>query len=168
MLIDFPQTEVLYQEVIDAIHQFSTSTHFFYWLGKDTIQVEVILEKLHEDMYERIMEYSLDGLKIFSVGGHIKLPCINQGLRDRMNSDENIRMKKFFFFDYGKFHAIVPELAQLEKKELSHTREENTYTVISQLYFQKSLSGTIWEIYELPNLAKVYLARKASLKPAKN
>ena len=57
MLIDFPLTEALYQEVIEAIHQYSNSTQFFYWLGKDTIEVEVVLEKLHADMYERIMEY---------------------------------------------------------------------------------------------------------------
>jgi hypothetical protein len=136
MLVDFPRTAISYKEVIDAIHQFSASTQFFYWLGKDSIEVEVVLEKLHDDMYERIMEYSLDGHQIFSIGGHIKLPCINNGLRDRMNSEESTHFKKFFFFDFGKFQAIVPELAQLEKKELSHTLEENTYTVISQLYFQ--------------------------------
>lgn len=160
MLIDFPLTEALYQEVIEAIHQYSNSTQFFYWLGKDTIEVEVVLEKLHADMYERIMEYSLDGHKIFSVGGHIKLPCISHGLVDRMNSEE--RLKKFFFFDFGKFHSIVPELAQLEKKELSHTCKEDTYTVISQLYFEKNLSGTMWEIYELPSLTKVYKAKTSS------
>ena len=116
MLVDFPPTAIPYKEVIDAIHQFSASTLFFYWLGKETIEIEVVLEKLHEEMYERIMEYSLDGHKIFSVGGHINLPCVSHSLRDRMNSEESTRLRKFFFFDFGKFHSIVPELAQLEKK----------------------------------------------------
>lgn len=149
------------------INHFPSSTQFFYWLAKDAIEVQVIAEKLHEEMYERIMEYTLDGLKIFSMGGHLKLPSINEKLRERVNSPEPVKTKKFFFLDLGKFYEIVPEMSQLEKIKLSHTLAGSNYTITSQLYYRTNLSGSMWEIYDLPNLLKVYDARKARLKPIK-
>ncbi len=143
-----PQQENSYQDIIDLIHRFPLSTKFFQWLGNEDIVFNVFIEKAHHDLYERLAEYTLDNLRIYSGGGQVKLEQIPESFRTKL------------FLMPKQFYPFLPELLKLEKRELSHSIEGSNYTVISQFYNQGALCGSIWEIYDLPNLKQVCKKRR--------
>ncbi|MGD0665332.1 MAG: hypothetical protein ABSA17_06335 [Rhabdochlamydiaceae bacterium] len=164
MRIDFSQKTSPYQELLDIIHRFKASTFFFHWLANEEIIVKVLKKHLDEKVYEGILEYYLDEIKIFSVGGQYKCPPKKEKIHLHGTHPETAPpVAKFYFYDKAHFVDFVPDLNKMEKIELSHTLDDSNYTVISELFLDKNLVGSIWEIYDLPNLLKVYQARKEKL-----
>jgi hypothetical protein len=41
-------------------YNFPLSTEFFYWLVQENLDNRIILEKIHDGIYERISEYYID------------------------------------------------------------------------------------------------------------
>jgi hypothetical protein len=151
VLIEFPENQKPYHEIIELIHRFPTSSQFFYWLGKDDIVLEIIKQSIRDDTYDLVSECHLDGMKIYALMGNIKLRHLSESLRLLVITEKK------------KFSDFVPDLSKLEKNGLSHLLSGTNYTIVSQLYYQNNLCGNIWEIYDLPNLVLTYNSRKSCL-----
>jgi len=151
VLIEFPENEEPFNEIIELIHRFPTSSQFFHWLGKDDIVLEMIKQTIQDEMYEYVLEFHLDGMKICALMVNLKLCHLSESLRSLLITEKK------------KFSDFVPDLSKLEKNGLSHFLSGTNYTIVSQLYYQNNLCGNIWEIYDLPNLVHTYNSRKSCL-----
>lgn len=145
------ESVINHEKMIELIDHFQLSTQFFYWLAQDDVNNHILLEKVHEEIYERIGEYIIDGIKVFSGGGQFALNKINPHFRQRVTSEKEL------------FYSLIPELAKLEKKKSAEVKTELNYTVISQFFYQGQLCGSCWEIYELPQIIKIFNLRKKGI-----
>jgi hypothetical protein len=151
VLIEFPENEEPFHEIIELIHRFPMSSQFFYWLGKDDIVLEMIKQTIQDETYDLVSECHLDGMKIYAIMGNVKLCHLSESLRSLVITEKK------------NFSDLVPDLSKLEKNGLSHFLSGTNYTIVSQLYYQNNLCGNIWEIYDLPNLTLAYNSRKRCL-----
>lgn len=138
-----------YQSMVNIIEQFKASTLFFYSFAKEGLEIKLLIETRHNNMYEAVLEYYLDCQKIFTIGGQFSFPLI-----------EVKPEKKFYFFSLDAFIQAAPHLAKMQKVVVSKTLEGNNYTLISQLFNEGELAGSTWEIYPLPELTDAYHKRK--------
>lgn len=142
------QTPLTLEQMIEMIDHFNFSTQFFYWLVQDDLQISHIVEKIDEETYERIVEYRADNLQIYYGRFHVYLSRINSELHEMMKTKN---MPPSFF---------LKELVELEKTKSAEVKTEFNYTIISQLFYHGQLCGSSWEIFELPNIIKIYEKRK--------
>ncbi len=151
MLHDLTEKDYPYKTIIDLIHQFPLSTQFFQWLLNDELVIHILLEKVHNNLFERIAEYKYGDKRVFSIGGQFKLNEISKEFFDALIEERH------------SFYNLIPYLERLEKREIAQSSEGANYTVISQFYDKSRLCGGGWEIYDLNALLQIYNSRKASL-----
>ena len=158
MQIDFPKISP-HQKMVEIIQQFKASTLFFYSFAKDDIDIKLLVEKMHATLYEAVLEYYLDGLKVFTIGGQFSFPVVPEEVKNYTTDAANPN-KKFYFFSLTAFINAGPKLSKMEKVVVSQILDGDNYTAVFQLYFENELAGSGWEIYHLPELTAAYLKRK--------
>ena len=151
MLPDLPQKDHPYKPIIDLIHQFPLSTQFFQWFLKEELIIDILLEKVHHNLFERIAEYKYAGQRLFSLGGQFKLDEIPKNFLDALIEERY------------SFYNLIPYLEKLEKREISQSIEGSNYTIISQFYHKNRICGGGWEIYDLDAHLQIYRSRKDCL-----
>ncbi len=138
-----------FDQMIELIHSFSLSTEFFYWLAQNELENKIIYEKVHDGIYERISEYYIHDLRVFDGGGKFYLAKISDKLKHNLTHEKEL------------FYALLPELANLEKKTVSQHLNGCYYTVVSDFYYKGQACGSGWEIYDLPKVIQIYKIKKA-------
>lgn len=140
-----------YKDIIHLIQQFPLSTQFFEWFLKDDMVIHILLEKVHDNLFERIAEYKYEDQRVFSIGGQFKLNEISKDFTDALFEERN------------SIYKLIPYLEQLEKREVGQSIEGPNYTIISQCYYKNNVCGGGWEIYDLDALAQIHNSRKRPL-----
>lgn len=152
-MINSPENDHPYKTLVDLIHQFPLSTQFFKWLLNDDMVIHILLEKIHNNLFERIAEYRYKDQRVFSIGGQFKLNEIPKEFMDALIKERR------------SFYKLIPYLERLEKREVSLSIEGSNHTIISQFYCNNQICGGGWEIYDLEALSEIYNSRKMSLSP---
>ncbi len=148
MIINLPSEELAYKEIIDTIHRFTSCSHFFLWLGKDDLVTKILRHHLTHRTFEGLGDYFMDELKIFSGGCSFLLEHIPESFKNELHAKKP-----------GLSHYLS-SLEIMKKEPESCTLDGPNYTVIFKIYFQNTLCGSSWEIYDLKNLIKVFKKRK--------
>ncbi len=148
MIINLPSEELAYKEIIDTIHRFTSCSHFFLWLGKDDLVTKILRHHLTHRTFEGLGDYFMDELKIFSGGCSFLLEHIPESFKNELHAKKP-----------GLSHYLS-SLETMKKEPESSTLDDPNYTVIFKIYFQNTLCGSSWEIYDLKNLIKVFKKRK--------
>lgn len=148
MIVNLPNEELAYKEIIETIHRFISCSHFFLWLGKDDLVIKTIRRSLTLQIYEGLVDYFMDDLKIFSGGCSFLMEHIPESFKNELHA------KKTGLAQY------LSSLELMDKRPESCTLDGSNYTVVFKFYFQNSLCGSSWEIYNLKNLLEVFKKRK--------
>lgn len=154
MLISLDEDEILTQQIIELIDQFSLSIAFFQWLAGDDVVKEISFERVGEDKFERLGHYFIDGLLVFIGRVQFFLNHIEETFKERI------------YQNCQDYYPLLLELQKMEKRRLSNVLRLPSYTIFSEFYNRSNLCcGDCWEVYDICNLVKVYKVRKNSLRP---
>ncbi len=137
-----------YKEVIDLINQFPTPPHFFHWLAKDEIEFKVLFEQMTGDICERVYQFSLDGLTICTLGGHLNISYLPLSFRSLMQIEKSL------------YIYLLPEMQEFRQKVLSYSVDNTNYSIICEVYYKDIFCGSGWEVFDLAHITTVYNARK--------
>jgi len=156
MIIPFEEEKAA-QQLIELIHSFHSSTAFFQWFAGDDLKIQTVYEKALGTEYDRIGEYSVYGLRVFSGGGQFYLDKIQESFAKKLSKEK------------AEYYSSIPELGKLEKKKVNAVLAHPKYTVISQFFSSGQACGSSWEIYDIPNLLQVCKMKGLDLSsPSKN
>src|SRR5690242_4153425 len=148
MIINLPNEELSYKEIIETIHRFISCSHFFLWLGKDDLVTKIMRHHLTDKIFEGLGDYFMDDLKIFSGGCSFLLEQVPESFKNELQAKKP-----------GLSHHLS-SLELMDKRPESCTLDGSNYTVVFKIFFQNNLCGSSWEIYNLKNLIEVFKKRK--------
>jgi hypothetical protein len=134
--------------VVDLIHSFHSSTKFFQWLAGEDLCIDTSYEEKRGDKFERLAEYYVGGLRVFSGGGEFSLKAVSKEFSDIVERNA------------GEYYKLIPELMKMSKIKVSDLLYDNKYTIVSQFVNLGQVCGGCWEIYYLENLVQIYRNRK--------
>jgi hypothetical protein len=144
VIISFEDDEVVFQELVELIQQFPISTAFFQWLVGDDLVVHVVTEDICEGIFERVSEYYIHDLKVFSGGGQFCIESVEKNCHVILPKDPR------------ECYIALSKLPNLRRSQISDLLTSSHFTLISQFYFSDQPCGGCWEIYDMQNLLKVY------------
>lgn len=150
MVIDFKYKPCDFYQLIDLIHSFPLSFIFLQWISRGDLDIQVTYAQKQNKILERLAEISIHGLEVYSTGGEIFLDRVSKDFANRVAVNEK------------EYYGLIPELARLNKKMISSSLVDSTYTTISEFISSHHVCGCIWEIYHLDRLLEIY--KKTSMK----
>jgi hypothetical protein len=140
--VGFVKEEAL--EIIDLVNNFVSSADFAQWVTDGRFAHTIIKEGIEDGKYARASQYDLDGSIFFNGRGEF---CIDLMPRKAI---------KALMQNHSPIYSSDPSYEGVVKTSISKTIAEPYYTVISQLHVKTEVVGTVWEIYNLPRLIKIY------------
>ncbi|MBS0615506.1 MAG: hypothetical protein JSR58_03020 [Verrucomicrobia bacterium] len=130
------------EQIIALIRSFNFTVEFFHWLQLDGQQAKNLLERVENNVYERIGECSIHGTRVYSFGGKLDLTKISHFYDQSVHEEKDL------------FTCLWSNLNQFEKKIIEEVITDNHYTILSECIYKTQVYGSWWEIYELPELAR--------------
>ncbi len=132
------------QEIINLIRSYELPSDLFQWLTDGNYTKNILQENTLHNKHTRIVQYGVDSIPLFT--GRVELWF------DHL-SQEAI---KFIVNDKRPLGNDNSKFLNFQVKRFSQTTTELHYTVVSKIYKQDTVIGSGWEIYELPELIKLY------------
>jgi hypothetical protein len=136
------------ENFIDLIHHFPSSTEFFRWFAGDTLVVDTLFERKNLNKYERLGNFYIDTLRVYSGRGEFYLDKTLKSLSEELNKEKY------------QYCSLVSEILKYEKTKISSVLTWPQYTAISHFYHRGEICGICWEIYEIENLLNIADHRK--------
>ncbi len=128
--------------MVELIKSFTFTIDFFDWLLTEGINRKILAERLENSVYERVEEYYIRNIRVFSFGGRLDVNRIREFYTESVLEDKDLLL------------CFRSDLDRVEKKITSETITEQHYTVFSQTIYKGQVCGSWWEIYELPELIR--------------
>lgn len=144
MIITFEEDKVAIERLVELIQRFPISTAFFKWLVGDDLVIHVVTEDIRDGIFERVSEYYIHGLKVFSGGGQFCIESVEKSCSVVLPKDPHA------------CYIALSKLPNLRRSQISELQTSSHFTLVSQFYFSDQPSGGCWEIYDLQNLLKIY------------
>jgi hypothetical protein len=140
--IGYLDSEML--EVIELINSYVLPADFFLWLSNASFTQKLMQEKIHEEKYTRISQFYIQNSLVFTGRAEFNLRSLPK---------ETVQ-----FLTSKKLPMItsIHECLKFRKSPISQVSADLYYTVISQLVHKDENIGFAWEIYELPEIIKIY------------
>lgn len=142
-------------EIVDLIHQFTTSADFADWITDGNFKNVILDHKLLNGEYKRLYQYELNGDSFFNGKTQIETENLPKEIIHSLNEKLPIATQN-------------PVFSEVSKSNISRVIAEPFYTVISQCFHRKAYAGMVWEIYNLEQLVKIYKTKKDPLRRWRN
>jgi hypothetical protein len=132
------------REIIDLIDSYALPADFFHWLSNGSFTQKLMTEKLQTDRYTRMGQFYVQSSLVFT------------GRSDYNLSKLPKDMVQFLTSKKTPMSSNMPESLNLKKEVASRICTDLYYTVISQFINKDENVGFSWEVYELPEIVKIY------------
>lgn len=146
MIIPFDEERVTYEKMIELFHQFPRVVACLLWLAEGNLVTKTISQMAIEEKVDRVWEYYICNLKVFSGCCQIYLQRVEKSL-----TKEVVEV----IDDKYCYSRVLSELLKMEKKILSECLIGSTYTILSQYYSAGQACGSCWESYDMKALLQV-------------
>lgn len=130
------------------IDRFSSSTEFFRWFAGNDLVIETPFERKTLNKFERLGNYYLDNLRVFSGGGEFFLDKTVKSFSEAIDKESH------------QYYSLISEILKYEKVIVSSTLTWPQYTRVSHFYHLGEICGVCWEIYEIENILSTAHHRK--------
>lgn len=145
------QANTKLKQFLRLIDSFSTSTEFFHWFGNKDLVIDTPFERRTLNKFERLGNYYLDDLRVFSGGGEFFLDKTLKSFAEAIDQKPN------------QYYSLVSELLKYKKVIEASTLTWPQYTRVSHFYHLGEICGVCWEIYEIENLLRIATNRKIDI-----
>ncbi len=131
-------------EVIGLIDNYALPADFFFWLSNGSFTSTIMQEKIQDKKYTRISQFYIDNTLVFT--GRVEFDL------DKLPKDT----VQFLTSKKTPLISSIPECLNFKKEVASRVSADLYYTIISRLTNKHENIGFAWEIYELPEIVKIY------------
>lgn len=142
-------------EIVDLIHNFTTSADFAEWVTGSQFQTIIPHSYIADNKYTRTYLYNFEETNFF----HGKFEIQTERL-----GNQTIQA----FVNQVPIHSNVEHYSAISKKNISRILAPIYYTIISQLVLNNEPIGMVWEVYNLPQLIKIYNKKNDPLRYWRN
>lgn len=143
-------------EIIDLIDSYALPADFFHWLSDGTFTPKLITEKMQTGRYTRMSQYYIQNSLVFTGRGDFNLSKLSKDMVQLLTSKKT------------PIVSTMPEILNLKKEVTSRVCTDLYYTIISQITNKDEHVGFAWEIYELPEIIKLYNSKNDPLRHWRN
>lgn len=147
MIIDLKHNTKL-EDFINLIDRFQSSTEFFRWFAGDDLVIDTPFERKSLNKFERLGNYYLDNLRVYSGGGEFFLDKTLKSFSEEIDKDRY------------QYYSLISEILKYKKVNVSSTLTWPQYTRVSHFYHLGEVCGICWEIYEIKNILSIANKRK--------
>ena len=147
MFIDLNHNTKL-EDFIKLLDHFQSSTEFFRWFAGDDLVIDTLFERKHLNKFERVGNYYLDNLRVFSGGGEFYLDKTLKSFSEQLDKGPH------------QYYTLISEVLKYKKVSASSTLTWPQYTRVSHFYHLGEICGVCWEIYEVENILSLANSQK--------
>ncbi len=134
--------------LVQGIDRQEKTPQFIDLISNGNYQRNVIHDLLVDGKHTRISMFYIDNLLVLTARSEIDVEIASGETVHFLNQSQN------------NDPIQLPPVLRLERNAISKVVCDPYYNIISQLVEKSVVVGTMWEIYELPNLWKAYLKKQ--------
>lgn len=142
-------------EVVDLIYNFLSSTDFADWMTGSQFKTVIPHSYVADGKYTRTYLYNFEDTIFFHGKFEIQTERLGKSTIQALISQAPL---------YSKMDSY----SGISKKNVSRILAPLYYTIISQLVLNSEPIGMVWEVYNLPQLNKIYNKKNDPLRYWRN
>ncbi|MBS0615505.1 MAG: hypothetical protein JSR58_03015 [Verrucomicrobia bacterium] len=141
-----------HRSIIELIDIYKYGAAFLEWISDSTYTRQLVYDKTSDSKYLRFCIYHIEGVQVHSARAEFNLDYITESSHNFLKGSQK-----------NEPLDIPPDFG-IERNPIRRIISEPYYTIIAQLMENDRVIGMIWEIYELPELAKFYAKKDDPLR----